>query len=267
MIEVLNSEQNFSAADKKFISKIERRITMDGQLSHTLPRSIIADIIIDSAKHFYKYYYKAKQDIDYRLSRTEIKTFLETTTNPNYSGRVGNVALLPPYVVTIKKIYELNAASIASDPYYGISMRPVRPYRGAYAYTNGINAEMYSIETVAVLNDIAVSKTLFGKSIPHSFNPLTHELVFFADMPNDVVLRCTCHIAMELLYEDALFWRHVYAKCKEELKRKIGGKTVTLAGGATINVEEICNNIEDAGTVEDIIKASNNTGDIILKRR
>ena len=68
------------------------------------------------------------------------------------------------------------------------------------------------------------------------------------------------------LYEDNYFERYVIANVKRELKRIIGSHTIPLPGGATLNVDEICNNIEDAENIEEKIRAMNGTGDIISQR-
>ena len=56
------------------------------------------------------------------------------------------------------------------------------------------------------------------------------------------------------------------ANTKKELKRLIAGHTFNLPGGVTVSADEICNNLDDAENVENLIKSSSGVGDIIMKR-
>ena len=110
-------------------------------------------------------------------------------------------------------------------------------------------------------------KQMFKNTVSFRFNMYTHELIF-KKMPkvDTIILDCLVCNNISTLYQDNFFERHVIANVKKELKRIIGGHTIPLPGGATLNVDEICNNIDDIENIENLIKAMNGTGDILSTR-
>jgi hypothetical protein len=142
-------------------------------------------------------------------------------------------------------------------------MGQVSPYGQSLV---GINSSLYLIEAVCKLVEGQAMESILNTGIPFSFSNSTHVLNFMGQIQHNLLLQCMCNVPLHNLYSDDLFIRYVLAKTKMELRRKIGSHTMQLPGDATLNVDELCNNTEDAEKVEEILKQSSGIGDIIMYR-
>jgi hypothetical protein len=194
----------------------------------------------------------------------------DSRSNPHYrndkTGFLGYTVKLPGFVNAIYNIFETNqnktfsALRLLENMQY---MGQVSPYGQSLA---GINSSLYIIEAVCKLVEGQAMESILNKGLPFSFNNSTHSLTFMSDIQHSLLLECVCNVHIENLYNDDLFIRHVIARVKQELRRKIGSHTIQLPGDVTINVDELCNNIEDVEKVEELLKQASGIGDILLYR-
>lgn len=252
----LNSNIELTEIDKIFIDLIDNRITGYKQIPYTVPPKLIIDMIKDSARLFYKAYWRASKKSFYRLDIGAILDFFtETTENQNLSLRdIGRVVTLPTYIRNVKGVFETNKSTVSNDDDdYSIDRR-----------LDGINKHLYVLEQACKLVEETMYNSTMGTTIPFNYNPLINQLEMYSDINQSLILECIVDIPIQYLYNDDLFIRHVIGTSKRELKRVIGGHTIPLPGGATLNADEICNNLDDIEKVEETIKQSSGIGDIIL---
>lgn len=253
-------------ADRQFIDLVDNRITMYKQIPYTVPEKLIIDIIKESARFFYKWHWRANSKGFYRLTRDAIKDFTHGDTKVGYEKMIGYNVVLPSYIQVVHEIYETDANTneIAQTAY-----EMARDVQGTSTQGNtilGINNSLYTIEIACKLIEGNAFQSVFGETVPFNFNPLTKVLAINRNMEHNLILEVSANNNIQFLYQDDLFIRHVIGRTKQELKRLIAGHTTPLPGEVTLNAEEICNNIEDVTTVEEILKASSGIGDIILSR-
>jgi hypothetical protein len=248
--------------DKMFVDKINNRITGYGQIPYTIPTPLIVDVIMDSARLFFKYHWKATHKLFYRLSYKDIIDFTGINEETNI---IAYLVQLPSFVNVVYNIFETNKISQGIE--FGRQIENI-----GSSITSGSNrAQMRGIDQALYLIDAACRMTLeqnyqsvFGTTIPYNYNQLTNQLSINKKIDKDLVLECLCNINIQHLYIDDLFVRHVIGCTKRELKRLIASHTIQLPGDTTLNADEICNNLEDIEKVEEILKGAGGLGDIIM---
>jgi hypothetical protein len=134
-------------------------------------------------------------------------------------------------------------------------------------YGTSINNNLFIVETAVKAVESRAFDNIFSSRLPYDFSPATHELILKRNPINNIILDVYADNDISCLYNDTFFERHVLANTKKELKRLIAGHVFELPGGVTMSADEICNDIEDASKVEELIKAGGGVGDIILRRR
>lgn len=253
-------------SDRIFIDLVNNRITMYGQIPYTVPEPLIIDIIKESARLFYRYSWRATSKIYYRLEKTDIDDFTEENPDPNFAKVRGYSVNLPAYVNVVYEIYETNKASYSSTSSILENLRIPQRITSGGGSVIGINNSLYIQEAVARIVEETALKSILGTCVPFSYNPSTYKLQIKQEVRGAIILETLANVNIQIFYNDDLFIRHVIGRTKQELKRKIGGHTIELPGGVTLNVDEICNNIEDVEKVEEILKNGSGIGDIILSR-
>jgi len=246
--------------DRDFVDSIDNRITMYKQIPYTVPTPLIVAIIQQSAKLFYRYYYRSQESVFYYLPTKEIKGQgpLLGNNDPNHYKGFG--VYLPGNVNVVREIYQVNVPTLATS----LEILTGAQYS---QQSRGINNSLFIIENACRLIEQQNMRSILGVTIPFTYHQASHRLMLFGVADDNLMLQCDTNIDVQLLYNDDLFYRHVLARTKQELKRMIASHTVQLPGDVTLNAEEICNNIEDGDKVEDILKASSCVGDIILQRQ
>lgn len=268
MIEITKEPAlELTTQDTYFLNLIENRITMYGQIPYTVPRKLIIEIIKESARLFFRYSWNTKEKAYYRLTLENIKNFL-SKDNPNldYSNLMGYEVKLPSYIFVVEDIYETNKNVKASSNELIENVQSLNRIAPFGQSLMGINNNLYITEAACKMIEEQAFDSIFGTSVGFSYSHLTNKLRIKTVHKNNLILSCLCNVDVQQLYNDDLFLRHVLASTKRELKRVLAGHIFNLPGGVTVSAEEICNNIEDADKVEDIIKASSGVGDIILVR-
>ena len=254
------------AADKNFIDLVNNRITMYGQIPYTVPQRLIVDIIKESARLFYRLYWKSTEKCLYYVYPKDIQDYTAGNPNAGYESSVGYQVKLPGWVSLIKEIYEANQ-NIQPTSQELLDNVQLLQRSAPYGQTLlGINNSLYILEAGCKMIEENAYKSVFGVSVPFHFQPFSKILSINKKTQNSYILDMERNVDIQYLYQDDLFIRHVIARTKTELKRLIGGHTFPLSGGGTVNADEICNNLDDVTTVEDILKASSGIGDIILMR-
>jgi len=64
---IVNSELQLVQADREFINSVSDQITVFGQIPYNVPEKLIISIIKQSARYFYRHYWKATQKTFYLL--------------------------------------------------------------------------------------------------------------------------------------------------------------------------------------------------------
>jgi len=255
----INSEIEFTAQDKQFIDFVNKKITLNGQIPYSIPQPIVVEQIKQSARIFYRYYWKAQKVTMYRLTKDSILDFQRVVTPGENPTHVGRVFFLPSYVSVVKAIYQTNKSTLSN-----LSTGEIQTGRNITNRMYGINNSLYAIEAACVLVEQGAFNAVFGRQMPFHYNNLISQLEIYDNIEDTLILECLSNIPIQYLYNDDLYIRHVLAELKKDLKRIIGSHTIELPGNAIMNVDEICNNLEDSDKVEEILKASSGIGDIIL---
>jgi hypothetical protein len=274
------------------------------QIPYTVPQELIIDTIRETSFMFFRYGYgRAQQTKLFYLPLNELKRYGNVTavddTNSHYpmgdmgmyagsgtlwkdtfdnyndrssgyknpkTGFLGYSVKLPGFINVISDIKETNnnktfsALNLIQNMQY---MGQVSPYGQSLV---GINSSLYLIEAVCKLVEGQAMESILNKGIPFSYNNSTHELNLMCQIDHNLILQAMCNVPIDALYSDDLFIRHIIAKTKMELRRKIGSHTIQLPGDVTLNVDELCNNVEDAEKVEELLKMGSAVGDIIIQR-
>lgn len=256
-----------SQADRQYIESIDNRLTMFGQLPYTVPERMIIQQIKQAALFFYRMYFNAMQKAYFFIDKNDLQKFSEDYYKDNFiAGFRGYMINLHPSIRVVQDIWETNKEAnfgvneLIENLQYGINPA----YYGQSLL--GINQNLYITEAACKMVEQAAIGSVFGESTPFNFNPLSHQLIIGKELKRSIVLECQRDVPIQNLYNDDLFDRYVYGLSKRELKRMIGSHTIQLPGDTQINIEEICNNLDDIERVEEIIKGGSGLGDIILRK-
>lgn len=248
-------------SDLLFITLIQNRINGYGQIPYNVPTNLIIDVIKSSAKYFYQWYPLSLHQSFYAIKVSDIINI------QGYNDFNKKTIKLNPRIKAIIKCYEAIPYYSKNDDFNIMDMQST--IAGGYVAINGsgINNNLFLIENAVKMVELSALKQMFKTTVSFRFNMYNHELIF-KKMPkvDTIILDCLVCNDISTLYQDNFFERHVIANVKKELKRIIGGHTIPLPGGATLNVDEICNNIDDIENIETLIRAMNGTGDILSTR-
>lgn len=278
-----NNRQNeiaLSTKDRAFVDYVHNTITLYGEIPYSIPERAIVDTILKSARFFFEYYDNAWIESFYILRKKDI---IQHLTIPNLSGFNQISVILPENIRIVRGLSRFTGGlGVSESDFYqplagGIDSQGLLSGTSSALSANlgsnfgtmglaGINNNLYLLENVVKMVENAALSSVFKKGIPFRFNNEAHQLIIKQTVKEDLILNVYRDIEIHHLYNNTFFERHVLANCKKILKRKIGGHTIELPNGATLNVDEICDNLEDAENVENIIRASGGVGDIIVKR-
>ena len=253
------TDNQLSPIDKAFVDLVKNKLTLFGQIPYSIPEKMVIEVIKSSARYFYKYYDKSWKQSYYHIKQTDII---------QYAGSDNFVTLaltINPRIRVVKEIYEANISSVSS-----ISAAMYDSSKSGNKndlYGSVVNNNLFIIEASVKLVEARTFDNIFSSRLPFDFSQATHELILKKVPKANVVLDVYVDNEIHTLYNDSFFERHVLANCKKELKRLIGGHTFELPGGVVVASDEICNDIEDASKVEELIKSASGVGDIIMKRR
>lgn len=247
--------------DILFITLIQNRITGYGQIPYTVPTNLIIDVIKSSAKFFYQWYPLSLHQTYYAI---KVSDLIKTTGYNTFNNKSIKIS---PRIKAIMKCYESIPFFAKRDDFNVFDMQSTIAGSHISVGGSGIDNNMFIIENAVKMVEISALKQMFKTTVSFRFNMYNHE-ISFKKMPeaSSVIFDCLACNDVSTLYEDNFFERHVIANVKRELKRIIGTHTIPLPGNATLNVDELCNNIEDSDNIEEKIKAMNGTGDIISQR-
>ena len=262
----LNNNRNYNpystnTDDNLFIELIKNRITGYGQIPYTVPTKLIIDVIKSSAKWFYEWHSRTWQQKFYAIKKSDI---IKTTGYNMFNSREIKI---DPRIIIINKIYEASPYYAKNDDFNMFDVQST--IAGSYIATNsvGINNNMFLIENAVKMVEISALQNMFKTTLSYFHSWENASLIFKTEpKAGTLIIDCLACLDIKVLYKMAFFERHVIANVKRELKRIVGTHTITLPGGATLNIDELCNNIEDAQDIEEKIKASNGIGDIIVTR-
>lgn len=280
-IQIILTEQ-----DRYFVDLVANRITAYGQIPYSVPEKLIVEIIRESSRSFYRWgYYRSQQKMFYRLPLSEILRFTSAATssngmitpiatdddfmsiNPNADNFQGHIVPLPGFVNNVMEVNDISDQSTAAvDDFKSESALYDSTSYMKQGSIRGINQSLFILERTAKIIEQQAITSIYKSAVPFNYNSATRKLLIHKKVKNTLVLETICNVDIQYLYNDDLFIRHVIARTKQELQRIIGGHTVELPNGATLNAEAICNNLEDVEKVEDILKASSGVGDIIMSR-
>ncbi len=273
-----NVEIQLTAEDLQFVNDIQDKVTSYGQIPYDVPMKLIVGVIRTSARMFYRMgYYKSQQKAFYFLPKSEIYRFGTNTDNqiksistdptrePSHNFQ-GYIVQLPGFVSNVMEIHKTNQKSALTSMELIENIQTTQRTSPYGQSLMGINNSLYIIESADKMIEQQAFDSIFRSEIPISFNPATKSLIINQKVNVNLVLETICNVDIQHLYNDDLFIRHVYGTVKKELKRVIGGHTIELPGGASLNPDEICNNLEDTEKVEEILKAASGVGDIIMMR-
>lgn len=253
-------------ADKIFVDLVNNRITGYGQIPYTVPSKLIVDIIKESARFFYRYYWRATEKRFYKLAKNDILQYIETPGSNGVVTEIGFLVTLPSYVAAVLEVHETNASYGDVSPEFVESARVVNNTTLSGSSILGINNSLYIIESACRIVEQTAMESIFKSGIPFNYTQLTHRLGIHKKAINNLVLETLANVDIQHLYNDDLFIRYVMARVKQELKRLIASHTIQLPGDAILNPDEICNNIEDVEKVEEILRNGSGIGDIIMMR-
>lgn len=271
----VNTPQNveLSEYDYQFIELVDNRITGYKQIPYTVPTQLIIDMIKTCAKYFYKRNWRCGQRSFWYLDKKEVERYIKNFGGDDRVSQSYSV-VLPQPIRNVEDIMEVGArigynndsSNSEFDYSYGVSS-PIYYQSSPYGQTLiGINQMLYTTNYAVRLVEQTNMQSIFFQSVPFNFNIITKRLTIHKDIEKSFVLRCIVDIQLQYLYEDEQFQEYVIAKTKKELKRTLGSHTIELPGGATMNVEEICNDLDVIETIENDLKQASGVGDILMIR-
>lgn len=292
-----------TSEDAEFVQLINNKITIYGQIPYTVPEKLIVQLIKEAALYFFRMgYWRSQQVCFYRLPKNEIIEFLMNTNqhsnnekpceeypdcdpelhkthhvhpeqiNKMYRNLRGYAIKLPPFVNAVREIYESNKSDYSTQEIFDSTNDLIfRQQMSPYGYSlMGINSNLYVYEVCAKMVEQTAWQSVMGESMPFRYNNATHTLILNKELKDETVslmLQCDCNVDVQKLYIDDLFIQFVCGRCKQELRRLLGGHTFQLPGDVQINVDELCANCnEEVQEVKDILKGSTGIGDLILQR-
>lgn len=263
----VNQSIQLLEADRNFIDLVQNRITIYGQIPYKVPEKLIIDIIKESARYFYRHYFRATQKSFYYVSKEDIIDFTQhNSTNPGYENMSDYYLNLPGWVNVVYEVWHTNQTTMPTSQELLNNIQLLQRSAPYGQSVLGINNQLYIIEATCRMIEEQNYNSIFGTSVPFNYNPLTHKLNIHKNIVTNLMLEVLVNVDIQLLYNDDLFIRHVIARVKQELKRLIASHTIQLPGDVTLNADEICNNIEDVEKVEEILKQSGGIGDVIMFR-
>jgi hypothetical protein len=262
----VNSQLNLSTADKNFVDLINNRITMYGQIPYTVPQKLIVEIIKESARLFHRTYFKATETKFYYLDAKSVELYVTNNPSTLSSNVIGYWIKLPTFIGAVFEIYEANIENWDVNDKFIESVQLAQRASPYGQSVLGINNQLYILDSACSLVYLQAFRSVMGASVPFHFNTLTKDLHIEKELKDNLILKVLGNVDIQYLYNDDLYIRHVIARTKQELKRLIASHVIELPGNATLNADEICNNIEDVEKVEDTLKTSGGIGDLILMR-
>jgi hypothetical protein len=278
-ISINNNPIRLTQADSQFIESINNRITMFGQIPYTVPQPLIIEMIKEGARYFYRYYWKSGTEVWGVLRRNEIYRYWSTNGTKHDARPILSYHVkLPPSVKYVREIYERGNNNINWDMVSGFasgnstgSMRVSSQYSSRMSGSNqlfGINNDLYIMESVVKIAENNAFQSCCTTMVPYDFDPLTKDLFIHKELRTDFVLSYCRNVDLQYLYQDDLFINYIEAKCLSRLKRLIGGHTIDLPGGVSLNVDTIIGSAEDdVKSIEEQVKAGGGIGDVILWRQ
>lgn len=249
-------------ADMDFISLVNNKITGYGQIPYQVPRELIIDCIKSAAKLFYEYHPSTLHNRFYVIDTRDIY--------PDKDGRwYQKPFIIDPKIMVIRKIFDVDNSFLSKDDFNIYETNNV--LSGTHINMNntaGINNNMFMIENAVKMVELSALENMFKPTVAYDYNWHTNELYIKKSFSTHTKLVLDCFVCnnVETLYKNFLFEKYVIALTKRELKRILGAHTIQLAGNATLNVDEICNNLEDIENIEDKLRTMSGIGDIILTR-
>lgn len=274
MIQIVDDNLELSQEDAEFVQYVLDDVTVDGQLPYKIPKRSIVRKIIDAAKLFYKYYWRASVDVWGLIEKKEIKRYLTDNGSKPFREIASYTVKLPPRVRNVIRVFD-RGQQIDTSLYIGStadSLSESISWQSSYYSTTaggnllyGIDRQLYTTQTMCQITNNNVYESCCSVMVDFAFNIITKDLFINHELKKDIILNYAQDIELKMLYQDELFRRYVLAQCRGVLRRVIGSHTIDLPGGGTLNVDEICNT-EDIEKVEEILKNGAGIGDVILWR-
>lgn len=271
MISLSNNPQNpgndvkLDNNDSAFFNEVNNNITLYGQLPYNIPQKLIIDCIKDAAKYFYEWHPAMTKPAYYYVDFNKAFTNTLQTVEPTRSIKQRGIILpLSPKIAVVRKIYESKNSANYQDL---IDETFINSGSNRLSSTVGIDKNMFFTEIATRMVEANMIENILGTTIAFKYNHFDNVL-YLKTIPssNSLMIECKAFVHIHNLYRNSYFKRLVVGYAKRQLKRLIGGHTFELPGGVTLNADEICNNLDDIETTENIIKSMSTVGDIIMER-
>lgn len=262
---------DLSPIDNEFIDRVLNILTLYGSLPYKIPRQMVIEVIKSSAKYFFKYYGQAWRQAYLFLTERAIQEHLGGDFRKFKNNEFQLSVKLPQRVRIIRDIYVAGDNQFANlfeeslNQEYDTTLTGINSYGGFGMGNSAIDRHLYLEQNVCKMVELNALKAIFQKPFAFSYNVTSNMLLFKENVKSNLILHCYIDNEINRLYNDTLFERHVIGCCKRELRRLIGSHTIPLPGDVQLNVDEICNNIEDIEKVEEIVKNASGIGDVIFK--
>ena len=274
MISVVDDNLDLSPEDSEFIQYVLDDVTIDGQLPYKVPKRDIVRQIVDSAKFFYKNYWRANiSDIWGLIKKEDIKKFLTNNGSTPFREVISYHVTLPPKVRVVSRVFDRGDQIDTAKYNGGGSLSESLSWNTSYYSTTnggnllfGIDRQLYVEQSVCQITNNNVYESCCSTMVDFHFNPVTKDMFINKELKTDLIINYKADIDLKYLYQDDLFRRYVLAKTRAVLRRLIGSHTIDLPGGGTLNVDEVCNT-DDIEKVEEIINGGKGIGDIIIQRQ
>jgi len=263
-----NNNVNLDEKDLEFFNRINNNITLYGQLPYNIPQQLIIENIKSAARFFYEYHPMVTKPVFYvlTLDKFEDKQYLISTGDSTKNiNQFEKIIKLSPRIKVVRKIYDNdqghNWDDLIDESYSN------GPIGLTYGANGGIDSQLFYTEITTKMVEVQALTSMMTTTITFKYNQFDNTLYLRTKPKTDqILIECKATVHIHNLYNNPYFERLVLGYSKRDLKRLIAGHTFQLPGEVTINAEEICNNLEDIETVEQLIKSQSTAGDIILKR-
>lgn len=259
--------------DREFIDYLKNRVNAYGQLPYNLNEQMAIELIKESAKWFYQWYTRAVvQNLWGLIEKKEIANYLTGNGSKPLLEIATFSVKLPVGVEAVLDVYERgsksasgysNSVDAGTDDFTN-SMYASSSFSNTYNY--GINNNLYVIEKSCKLISNNVYESCTSRMVSYSYDRISHDLTINDNINQDIIIRYDERVHLKYLYQDDMFRQYVLLKCYKEMRRIVGGHSIELPSGVSVNVDELYN-YDDIEKIEEQIKSGSGIGDQIIWRQ
>lgn len=260
--------------DREFIDFLKNEVNGYGELPYNLNEQAAVEIIKVAAKWFYRWDHNAViENLWGLIKKDDIVNYLTDNGSEPLREIATFAVKLPPAVESVTDVFERGSTWIDPDITAGAMQDTIQVLNRQYNSSMsggtsllGINNNLYIQESVCRFESNNVYESCISVMIDFAYERHAHLLTINTNLSKDIIIRYDQDIPLKYLYQYDVFKNYVKYKCFQHMRRIVGGHTVELPSGATVNIDEIFP-IDQIEAIETQIKAGSGIGDCIIWRQ